>query len=42
VRITSLSGKGLLSLDDFTLSLPNRVTFAVGPNGAGRVTRPAY
>ena len=36
MRITSLSGKGLLSLDDFTLSLPNRVTFAVGPNGAGK------
>jgi ABC-type cobalamin/Fe3+-siderophores transport system ATPase subunit len=36
VRITSLSGKGLLSLDDFTLNLPNRVTFAVGPNGAGK------
>jgi hypothetical protein len=36
VRITSLSGKGLLSLDDFTLSLPDRVTFAVGPNGAGK------
>lgn len=36
MRITSLSGKGLLSLDDFTLSLSNRVAFAVGPNGAGK------
>lgn len=36
MRITSLSGKGLLSLDDFALGLPNRVTFVVGPNGAGK------
>ena len=36
MRITSLSGKNLLSFDDFTLTLPNRVTFAVGPNGAGK------
>lgn len=36
MRITSLSGKGLLSFDDFTLNSPNRVTFAVGPNGTGK------
>lgn len=36
MRITSLSGRGLLSLDDFTLGLPSRVTFVVGPNGAGK------
>jgi energy-coupling factor transporter ATP-binding protein EcfA2 len=36
VRITSLSGAGVLSFDHFTLGLSKRVTFVVGPNGAGK------
>jgi hypothetical protein len=38
VRITSLSGVGVLSFDRFGLGLSERVTFVVGPNGAGRAT----
>jgi hypothetical protein len=34
VRITSLSGAGLLSFEQFGLGLRERVTFVVGPNGA--------
>jgi predicted ATPase len=36
VRITSLSGLGVLSFDRFELGLSERVTFVVGPNGAGK------
>ena len=36
MRITSLSGVGVLSLDQFGLGLSERVTFVVGPNGAGK------
>lgn len=36
VRITSLSGVGVLSFDQFGLALSERVTFVVGPNGAGK------
>jgi predicted ATPase len=36
VRITSLSGAGVLSYDQFRLDLSERVTFVVGPNGAGK------
>jgi energy-coupling factor transporter ATP-binding protein EcfA2 len=36
VRITSLSGAGLLSFDQFALGLSEKVTFVVGPNGAGK------
>lgn len=36
MRITSLSGLGLLCFDQFNLDLNKRVTFMVGPNGAGR------
>jgi len=36
MRITSLSGMGVLSFDEFKLSISKRVTFIVGPNGAGK------
>lgn len=36
MRITSLSGEGVLSFDQFALDLSERVTFVVGPNGAGK------
>jgi predicted ATPase len=36
MRITSLSGMGLLSFDEFALSFSKRATFIVGPNGAGK------
>jgi energy-coupling factor transporter ATP-binding protein EcfA2 len=36
VRITSLSGEGVLSFDQFGLGLSERVTFIAGPNGAGK------
>lgn len=36
MRITSLSGTGVLSFDRFRLDLHERVTFTVGPNGAGK------
>ncbi len=36
MRITSVSGSGVLSFDQFTLDLGERVTFVVGPNGAGK------
>jgi energy-coupling factor transporter ATP-binding protein EcfA2 len=36
VRITSLSGAGMLSFDQFRLGLSERVTFVVGSNGAGK------
>ena len=36
MRITSLSGAGLLSFDQFALGLSEKVTFVVGPNGAGK------
>jgi len=36
VRITSLSGAGVLSFKQFGLGLSERVTFIVGPNGAGK------
>lgn len=31
-----MSGKGVLSFDQFGLGLGERVTFIVGPNGAGK------
>lgn len=36
MRFTSLWGTGVLSFDQFGLSLDKRVTFTVGPNGAGK------
>jgi ABC-type hemin transport system ATPase subunit len=36
VRITSLSGAGVLSFNQFALGLSEKVTFVVGPNGAGK------
>lgn len=36
MRITSLSGAGVLSFDQFRLGLSERVTFVVGPNGTGK------
>jgi ABC-type Mn2+/Zn2+ transport system ATPase subunit len=36
VRITSVSGAGVLSFDQFKLDLSKRLTFVVGPNGAGK------
>lgn len=36
MRITSLSGAGVLSFDQFGLDLSERITFVVGPNGAGK------
>jgi predicted ATPase len=36
VRITLLSGLGVLSFDQFRLDLSERTTFVVGPNGAGK------
>lgn len=36
MRIVALSGAGVLSFDQFTLDLPDRVTVIVGPNGAGK------
>lgn len=36
MRITSLSGAGVLSFDQFGLDLGERVTFIVGPNGGGK------
>ena len=36
MRITSLSGVGVLSFDQCGLGLGERVTFVVGPNGAGK------
>jgi recombinational DNA repair ATPase RecF len=37
MRVTSLSGAGVLSFDQFELGLSERVTFIVGPNGAGKI-----
>jgi energy-coupling factor transporter ATP-binding protein EcfA2 len=36
VRVTSLSGAGVLSFDQFALNLNEKDTFVVGPNGAGK------
>lgn len=36
MRITSLSGMGVLSFDQFKLDLGERITFIAGPNGAGK------
>jgi predicted ATPase len=36
VRITSVSGEGILSFDRFRLDMSRRMTFIVGPNGAGK------
>ncbi len=36
MRLTSLSGAGVLSFDQFALDLTEKVTFVVGPNGAGK------
>lgn len=36
MRMVSVSGAGVLSFDQFTMPLPERVTVVVGPNGAGK------
>jgi hypothetical protein len=36
VRLTSLSGSGVLSFDRFSLPVRERLTIVVGPNGAGK------
>jgi predicted ATPase len=36
VRITFISGAGVLSFDHFRLNVEKRLTFVVGPNGAGK------